>query len=126
MTHSLSKNLCCLLLQLGDGILLSCEDMNPQCSTYASLGYCSTYEFMTTDCKTSCNLCDYEDYDFLSIHNGGSDNSEMVAKLTGQRNNTTISVSGNQMFVVFKTNHENVNKGFHALILESKYFDENK
>ena len=64
--------------------------------------------------------------DFLSIHNGGSDDSEMVAKLTGQMNDTTISISGNQMFVVFKTNHEIVHKGFHALILESKYFGENK
>ena len=64
--------------------------------------------------------------DFLDIYNGGSDNSEMVAMLTGQMNNTTISISGNQMFVVFKTNHEIVSKGFHALIMESKYFDQNK
>ena len=64
--------------------------------------------------------------DFLSIHNGGSDNSEMVAKLTGQMNNTTISISGNQMFLVFKTNNEIVRQGFHALIMESKYFDQNE
>ena len=44
----------------------------------------------------------------------------MVTKLTGQMNDTTISISGNQMFVVFKTNHENVTKGFHASIIESK------
>ena len=66
------------------------------------------------------------DSDFLSIHNGGSDDSEIVANLTGQMNDTTISISGNQMFLVFKTNNEIVSKGFHALILESKYFDENK
>ena len=64
--------------------------------------------------------------DYLSIQNGGSDNSEMVANLTGTMNDTTISTSGNQIFVVFKTNHEIVSKGFHALILESKYFDENE
>ena len=64
--------------------------------------------------------------DYLSIHNGGSDDSEMVANLTGQMNDTTISISGNQMFVVFKTNHDIVRKGFHALVLESKYFDENE
>ena len=64
--------------------------------------------------------------DFLSIHNGGSDNSEMVAKLTGQMNDTTISISGNQMFVVFKTNKDTVAKGFHAFIIESKYFDKSK
>ena len=63
--------------------------------------------------------------DFLDIYNGGSDNSELVAKLTGQMNDTIISISGNQMFLVFKTNNEIVSKGFHALILESKYFDEN-
>ena len=60
--------------------------------------------------------------DFLSIHNGGSDNSEMVAKLTGQMNNTKISIAGNQMFLVFKTNHEIIAKGFNAFIMESKFF----
>ena len=50
----------------------------------------------------------------------------MVANLTGAMNDTKISISGNQMFVVFKTNHEIISKGFHALILESKYFDQNK
>ena len=64
--------------------------------------------------------------DYLSIHDGGSDDSEIGANLTGQMNDTTISISGNQMFVVFKTNHEIISKGFHALILTSKYFDVNK
>ena len=64
--------------------------------------------------------------DYLSIHNGGSDDSDMVANLTGTMNDTTISISGNQMFVVFKTNNEIVSKGFHALIMESKHFYQNK
>ena len=59
--------------------------------------------------------------DFLSIHNGGNDHSKMVAKLTGQINDTKIAIPGNQMFVVFHTNDEIVRKGFHALIVESKY-----
>ena len=59
--------------------------------------------------------------DFLSIHNGGSDDSEMVAMLTGTINEHTISIPGNQMFVVFNTNEEIVRKGFQALIMESKY-----
>ena len=59
--------------------------------------------------------------DFLSIHNGGSDNSERVAILTGQMNDTIISISGNQMFLVFQTNNEIVRKGFLALIIESMY-----
>ena len=50
----------------------------------------------------------------------------MVAKLTGQMNDTTISISGNQMFVVFKTYKDTVAKGFHAFIIESKYFDKSK
>ena len=50
----------------------------------------------------------------------------MVAMLTGAMNDTKISISGNQMFVVFKTNHKIVAKGFHALVLESKYYDHNK
>ena len=60
--------------------------------------------------------------DFLSIHNGGSDDSEMVAKVTGQMNDTKLSVPGNQMFVVFHTNDKIIRKGFHALIIEGKYF----
>ena len=60
--------------------------------------------------------------DFLSIHNGGSDNSEMVVKLSGQIYDTEISIPGNQMFVIFQTNDEIVYKGFHALIIESKFF----
>ena len=64
--------------------------------------------------------------DFLTIHNGGSDDSEMVANLTGTSNDTKISISGNQMFVVFQTNNGIVGNGFHALIMESKYFDQNE
>ena len=41
-------------------------------------------------------------------------------------NDATISVSGNQMFVVFKTNKDTVAKGFHAFIIESKYYDKSK
>ena len=50
----------------------------------------------------------------------------MVAKLTGVINDTKVSISGNQMFVVFQTNNEIDARGFHALILQGKYFDENK
>ena len=50
----------------------------------------------------------------------------MVANLTGAMNDTKISISGNQMFVVFKTNKDTVAKGFHAFIIESKYFDKSK
>ena len=64
--------------------------------------------------------------DFLIIHDGGSDNAEMVEKLTGTMNETKISIPGNQMFLVFRTNEDIVRKGFHALIMESKYFDHNK
>ena len=59
--------------------------------------------------------------DFLSIHNGGSDDSKMVAKLTGTMNETKIAIPGNQIFVVFHTNEKIVRKGFQALIMESKY-----
>ena len=61
--------------------------------------------------------------DFLSIHDGGRDDAEiMVANLTGTMNGIKISIPGNQMFVVFKTNKEIVGNGFHALIMKSKYF----
>ena len=50
-----------------------------------------------------------------------SDDSEIVAKFTGKMNDTDISIQENQMFLVFHTNTEIVGKGFHALIMESKY-----
>ena len=59
--------------------------------------------------------------DFLSIHNGGSDDSEMVAKFTGEIKNANISIQGNQMFLVFHTNKKIIRKGFHAEIIESKF-----
>ena len=46
----------------------------------------------------------------------------MVVKLSGQIYDTEISIPGNQMFVIFQTNDEIVYKGFHALIIESKFF----
>ena len=74
-----------------------------------------------------CFLLQLEDgKDFLIIRNGGSDDSEIAANLTGTKDETKIAISGNQMFVVFHTNHTNaeiVRKGFHALIVESKYFN---
>ena len=50
----------------------------------------------------------------------------MVAKLTGKINDTKISISGNQMLLVFITNHKIIAKGFHALIIESKYYAHDK
>ena len=64
--------------------------------------------------------------DFLDIYNGGSDDSEMVAKFTGEMNDTKISVQGNQIFLVFHTNKDIVRKGFHALIMESKILNHNR
>ena len=61
-----------------------------------------------------------DDKDFLSIHNGGSNYSEMVARLSGQINDTKIAIPGNQMFMVFNTNEGIVRKGFNALIIERK------
>ena len=49
-----------------------------------------------------------------------------MAKLAGQMYDAEISIPGNQMFVVFKTNNEIVRKGFHALIIKSKYFYQKK
>ena len=48
----------------------------------------------------------------------------MVAKFTGEMNDTKISVQGNQIFLVFHTNKDIVRKGFHALIMESKCLSE--
>ena len=61
-----------------------------------------------------------EGIDFIVIHNGGSNDAEMIANLTGTKNETIISIPGNQMFVIFHTKEENAKKGFHASIIESK------
>ena len=58
--------------------------------------------------------------DTLVIHNGGNEDSKIVQKLTGQMNETKISIPGNQMFVVFKTNKDTVRKGFNAMIVGSE------
>ena len=56
--------------------------------------------------------------DFLSMYKGGSEDSEMVAKLTGTMNDAKLSIPENQLFVVFYTSNMTVSKGFHALIEE--------
>ena len=100
-----------------------CDDENNNCGCEWDGGDCCGSNVNINHCSTCECLDTIDEKDYLSIHNGGSDNSEMVAQLKGQMNDTKISISGNQMFVVFKTNHEIVRKGFHALIVESEYFD---
>ena len=68
-------------------------------------------------------FCQLEDSkDFLYIYDGGSDDTEIVANLTGTINETMIvAIPRNQMMMVFTTNEEIGGKGFHALIIESKF-----
>ena len=60
------------------------------------------------------------DKDYLTIYDGGSDQAELIANLTGKMNETKISIFGNQMFVVFHANEAIGKTGFHAIIFESK------
>ena len=62
--------------------------------------------------------------DYLNIYDGGSYDSELVESLTGELDNKKISVQGNQMFLVFYTNNEIVQKGFNASIIESEYLSD--
>ena len=106
---------CGSLYLKGDGI---CQDQNNNCGCEWDGGDCCGI--------SNCLACDCieligDGNDFLSIHNGGGDDSEMVAKMTGQMNDTKIYTPGNQMFLVFHTNEKIVRKGFHALIMEGKY-----
>ena len=102
-------------LQTGDG---QCDDENKICGCEWDLACCGS---SCSGCK--CLEPSGDDKDFLIIHNGGSNDSDtIVRKLTGTMNQTEISIAGNQMFVVFRTNEEIGRKGFHALIMESKYF----
>ena len=107
----------------------NCNDENNNCGCEWDGGDCcritsNANTWYCSDCEC-LELIGNDGNDFLSIHNGGSDDSELVAKLTGTMGETNISIPGNQMFVVFNTNEVNVRKGFHALIMESMYFDIN-
>ena len=59
--------------------------------------------------------------DFLYVYEGGSEKGKMIANMTGKKNDTNVSIPGNQMFVVFQTNSNTEGKGFHAKIFESMY-----
>ena len=99
-----------------------CNDENNNCGCEWDGADCcgsNVNTFLCSDCE--CLDPNAEaDKDFVSIHNGGSEDSEIVRRLTGTMNETKISIPGNQMFVVFHTNEDIVRKGFHALIIESK------
>ena len=105
-------------LQTGDG---QCDDENKICGCEWDLACCGSSAQDCSGCK--CLEPSGDDKDFLIIHNGGSNDSDtIVTKLTGTMNQTKISIAGTQMLVVFRTNEEIGMKGFHALIIESKYF----
>ena len=60
--------------------------------------------------------------DFLIIYNGGSEKGEMIEKFTGKLNKT-ISILGNQIFVVLNTNETITRqRSFNVKILESMFF----
>ena len=60
--------------------------------------------------------------DFLIIYNGGSEKGEMIEKLTGKLNKT-ISILGNQIFVVLNINETITRqRSFNIKILESMFF----
>ena len=57
--------------------------------------------------------------DFLTVYEGGSNQGQIVETLTGKKNETNISIPGNQMYVVFHANGEITKTGFSAIIIES-------
>ena len=123
-------------MQLEDGIPCSetcgdpsrkanhyCDDVNNNCGCDWDGGdCCGPNRKISNEYCSVCKCIEFinDGNDFLSIHDGGSDGSEMVAKFTGEMNDTKISVQANQIFLVFHTNKDIVRKGFHALIMESK------
>ena len=54
--------------------------------------------------------------DFLKIYDGGSIYSDLIKNMTGTYRNTKVSISRNQMFVVFETTSMAARKGFKASI----------
>ena len=61
--------------------------------------------------------------DFLNIYNSSSEKGEMMAKLTGKVNKT-ISILGNQIFVVFNANETSSigSRRFNVKIFDSMVF----
>ena len=61
------------------------------------------------------------DAGFLTIYDGGSEQAEMIANLTGAMNGTKISTPRNQIFAVHKTNgNNNAIIRLNAAVIESK------
>ena len=62
-----------------------------------------------------------DDTSFLTIHEGGGEQAEIIDTLNTTMNNTRISTPRNQIFVVFNTNGNNpANIRLNAKIIESK------
>ena len=58
-------------------------------------------------------------FHFLNIHDGGSEYSDLVKRLTGTYSDKLVSVPRNQMFVTFETTSINEKRGFQASIHEN-------
>ena len=61
--------------------------------------------------------------DYLLIYDGDSKETDLAAKITGNYNQTKISVPGNQMFITFETTSKLAKKGFKASISKMGTFD---
>ena len=62
-----------------------------------------------------------DDTSFLTIHEGGGEQAEIIDTLNTTMNNTRISTPRNQIFVVFNTIGNNpANIKLNAKIIESK------
>ena len=57
-----------------------------------------------------------EGYDFLTVYNGKSQESEMLESLTGHLNIDPIVSTGNNIFIKFETNDSGNKKGFNVTI----------
>ena len=58
---------------------------------------------------------------FLTIHDGGSEQAEMIASLNVAINGTKISTPRNQIFVVLNMNgNNNASIRFNAAVIKSK------
>ncbi|XP_031435152.1 deleted in malignant brain tumors 1 protein-like [Clupea harengus] len=53
-------------------------------------------------------------YDSVSVYNGPTTSSPLLAKMCGNRNNSVVNSIGNDMTVVFKTDSSGTSSGFYA------------
>ncbi len=55
-------------------------------------------------------------YDHVKVYDGGNDGSTLIKDLSGSSAQATITSTGNQLYVTFKSDYSQAGKGFKAVV----------